>query len=245
MGNDKQKAILAVSFGTSYPETGRKNLDAIESELGKSFPEYSVYRAWTSERIIEKRKRQEQVQTDTVEEAVVRMLADGVRICIVQPIFILDGEEHKKMKEQILPYKERFEHISFGAPLLSGAEDVELASAVAAEVLQEMDADAYPVFVLHEKIRDAKQIEKMIEAAKGSGKKKVVLVPFMLTAGYHVEKDLLGIHEGSWKSRFEQAGFEVQCIKRGLGEYSGIRKMYVRHAKQAERGYQESAKKQL
>ena len=36
-----------------------------------------------------------------------------------------------------------------------------------------------------------------------------------------------------WVCQFENAGFEVCPIIKGLGEYPGIRRMYVEHAQKA------------
>lgn len=50
----KKKAILAVSFGTSYTETRELTIGAIEKAIGEAFPEYEVFRAFTSQMIIDK-----------------------------------------------------------------------------------------------------------------------------------------------------------------------------------------------
>ena len=63
---------------------------------------------------------------------------------------------------------------------------------------------------------------------------KVLLAPFMVVAGDHAIHDMSGEDEDSWRSRFEAAGFNVECIMKGLGEYPGIRKLYIEHAKTAE-----------
>ena len=52
--NTNKKAILVVSFGTSYKETREKTIDAIENEIKNSFPDYTIYRAFTSTMIIKK-----------------------------------------------------------------------------------------------------------------------------------------------------------------------------------------------
>ena len=44
----ENKAILVVSFGTSYPETRSMTIDVIEEELMKRFPDRTFYRAWTA-----------------------------------------------------------------------------------------------------------------------------------------------------------------------------------------------------
>jgi sirohydrochlorin cobaltochelatase len=43
-----KKALLIVSFGTSYPETRELTIDAIEWDLGASFKGWKVERAFTS-----------------------------------------------------------------------------------------------------------------------------------------------------------------------------------------------------
>ena len=48
MGVTEKTAILVISFGTSYEETRKKTIEQIESDLHHAFPEYPLYRAWTS-----------------------------------------------------------------------------------------------------------------------------------------------------------------------------------------------------
>lgn len=42
------KAILVVSFGTSYHDTREKTIDCIEQDIAQTFPHHHIYRAWTS-----------------------------------------------------------------------------------------------------------------------------------------------------------------------------------------------------
>jgi len=63
--------------------------------------------------------------------------------------------------------------------------------------------------------------------------RQVVLAPFMIVAGDHAENDLAGSDADSWKSRFESAGFDVRCILKGLGEYAGVREMFLDHVRDA------------
>ena len=41
-----RKAILVVSFGTSFPDTCKKTIDVIEQRIGEHFSDYKIYRAW-------------------------------------------------------------------------------------------------------------------------------------------------------------------------------------------------------
>jgi cobalamin biosynthesis Co2+ chelatase CbiK len=75
--------------------------------------------------------------------------------------------------------------------------------------------------------------ENVIEAVKAAGYKKVILRPLMVVAGDHANNDMAGDDEDSWKTAFEGAGYEVECLIRGLGENEEIRKLYVEHAQAA------------
>ena len=46
--------------------------------------------------------------------------------------------------------------------------------------------------------------------------------------------DLAGDKPDSWKSRIAARGYDVKCVLSGLGEYPGIREVFVRHAEEAE-----------
>ena len=49
-----KKAILVVSFGTSYLDTLEKTIENAENQIRNSFSEYDIYRAFTSHKIIKK-----------------------------------------------------------------------------------------------------------------------------------------------------------------------------------------------
>ena len=66
-----------------------------------------------------------------------------------------------------------------------------------------------------------------------SGYRNVVLTPLMIVAGDHAVNDMAG--EGdSWKSRLEAAGYSIDTILAGLGEYEDIQQMFAEHAEHAE-----------
>ncbi|MDU4975478.1 MAG: sirohydrochlorin cobaltochelatase [Hungatella hathewayi] len=46
---------------------------------------------------------------------------------------------------------------------------------------------------------------------------------------------MVGDEEGSWKSVFQSAGYDVVCRLKGLGELEGIRESFLEHAKMAVR----------
>ena len=50
------KAIIVVSFGTTYPETRKKTIQACEEAIQKRFPDFQVHRAFTSNVVIKRIK---------------------------------------------------------------------------------------------------------------------------------------------------------------------------------------------
>ena len=69
MSNETKKALLVVSFGTSHEDTRRVTIDAIEEDLKEAFPDYQLYRAWTSKMILAKLKERDQIFIPNVREA--------------------------------------------------------------------------------------------------------------------------------------------------------------------------------
>ena len=75
-------------------------------------------------------------------------------------------------------------------------------------------------------------LSDLLEQIKSKAKyHRVVILPLMLVSGYHVRKDLMGPNGGSWKNVFKRAGFQVECITKGLGEEAIIQNVYAEYLK--------------
>lgn len=248
------KAILAVSFGTSHMDTLDKTIGAIERSIEEHFPEYRLYRAFTSGMILKKLRKTKGLEFYNVKEAMERMAADGMETVIVQPTHIINGIENDKMLEDLMMYADRFQKIRVGKPLLSSVDDYKKAiHAVMEEVELAEDEtlvmmghgtdhhanSAYPTLeytfhllgyrqVLVGTVEGFPDFNNVLTKLEITGTKKVVLMPFMVVAGDHAKHDMAG-NEDSWKSELEEAGYEVRTILKGLGELKGIRNLFVEH----------------
>ena len=76
-------------------------------------------------------------------------------------------------------------------------------------------------------------LEDVLDAVQAGNYKRVVLEPLMVVAGDHANNDMASDEEDSWKTAFEAAGYEVECLLRGLGENESIREIYMEHAQAA------------
>lgn len=257
----KKKAILAVSFGTSHNDTRKVTIDAIERDLGDAFPDCPVYRAWTSKMIIKKLKTRDQVSVMNVKEAMEQMKADGITDVLVQPTHVINGIENDLMKEDVLSYSEFFSSISFGTPLLTSEEDSNAVIQVLTDAFSWLKPSQALVFMGHgtthfansiyaaldytfkdkgypniflgtvEAYPSMESLKRMVDAYKPE---EVFLAPFMIVAGDHAKNDMAGDDPDSWYNKFKEAGYKVTPILKGLGEYEGIRKIFVEHLKAAE-----------
>lgn len=257
-----KKAVLVVSFGTSHEDTREKTIDVLEQRIAEACPDSRMYRAWTSGMIIDKLRKRDGYEVDTVEAAVRRMLADGVTQVTVQPTHIVNGIENDRMKRDVLVYGESFERIRFGTPLLTEELDSERVITGMMEAFAELAPDTALIFMGHGTTHYANAIyaaldykfkdmgypnvfvgtveaypslETLKRMVKEGGYRRVILTPFMIVAGEHAKHDMASDDEDSWKCQFEAEGLEVTCVMKGLGEYEAIRRIFQEHAKAAVR----------
>ncbi len=256
-----EKELLAVSFGTSYNDSRRRTIGEIERALEETFPEYSVRRGFTSGMIIQRIKSRDNVEIDSVEAALDRALDNGVKELVVQPTHLMNGLEYTDLVNELAQYSDGFEKVAIGAPLLTSDEDFQkVIQVIAEETAQYDDGETAICFMGHgteaesnqvyEKMQNmiaeqgyenyfigtveaAPTLDQVMAAVQAGDYKRVVLEPLMIVAGDHANNDMAGDEEGSWKRTFEDAGYEVTCILRGLGEMEGIRQIFAEHAQAA------------
>lgn len=113
-----KKAILVVSFGTTYEETRRLTTDAVENKIRAAFPEYEVRHAFTSRIIIKKLAERDGLKVDTEKQALDKLKAEGYTEIIVQPLHMEAGDEYDKLVRAVENYSKAFAKISVGRPVL-------------------------------------------------------------------------------------------------------------------------------
>jgi sirohydrochlorin cobaltochelatase len=256
------KGLLVVSFGTSVAETRKKTIEAIEAELAAAFPERKAYRAWTSSIIRRKLRSSGELNVDSVEEAMERMLSDGITDLLVQPTHILPGGEYGKVVSAVnTAAGGRFARLRLGKPLMTSDEDVQAVAAIIEQEFSFVPSDemlalmghgsaetetnyylllaeafrkaGYPNFIVGT-VEEEPGFEPVLAAARQQKPKLIRLLPFMVVAGDHAINDMAGDEEDSWASMLRKEGFRVECILKGMGEFGSIRAMMAEKAKQAD-----------
>ena len=256
-----ESELLVVSFGTSYNDNRRLTIGAIEAAMEKAFPEYSVRRGFTSQIIIDHVKDRDGEIIDNVGEALDRAVANGVKNLVIQPTHLMNGLEYSDLVNEVAQYSDAFEAVSIGEPLLTSDEDFQAVADAIVEATASYDdgktaicfmghgteADSNAVYAKmqqlltdggHENyfvgtVEATPSLEDVLALVQAGSYERVVLQPLMIVAGDHANNDMAGDEEGSWKTTFEAAGYQVECLVNGLGELEAVQNLLVAHAQAA------------
>ena len=256
-----EKELLVISFGTSFNDSRRLTIGAIEEALDQAYPDYAVRRGFTANIVIDHVQRRDGVKIDDIDEALKRAVDNGVKKLVVQPTHLMNGIEYEEITGKIANYADAFEQVEIARPLLSSDEDFEKVEKAIVDWTKEYDdGKTAIVFMGHgteaasneiyakmqKKLTDdgyknyfvgtveaSPSLDDVRKLVKDGGYTRVVLEPLMVVAGDHANNDMAGDDEDSWKSAFTADGVEVECVLRGLGENEAIRQIYVEHAKEA------------
>jgi len=254
------KVLLVVSFGTSYDNNRDLSIGGVENALQAAYPDYQVRRAFTSQIIMDKLAARGTI-IDNVDQAMDKIVAEGVKDIVIQPTTIMAGFEYMDLVTDASQYKSKFDSFVIGSPLLTTDADFSaVAKAITDHTSQYVADDTAIIFMGHGTdapsnavyaklggvlasegyknyfvgtVEGTPTLEDMIQAATNANVKKVVLQPLMVVAGDHANNDMAGDDADSWKSQFTDAGFEVTTLIEGLGQNPAIQQMYVQHAKEA------------
>ena len=259
--NIGENELLVLSFGTSFNDSRRLTIGAIEDQLEKSFPDYSVRRGFTANIVIDHVAKRDGEKIDDIDESLKRAVDNGVKNLVVQPTHLMNGLEYEELKGDIAQYSDAFDKIAIGQPLLSSDDDFSrVENAIVDWTKDYDDGETAIVFMGHgtsadsngvyQKMQDlltkdghtnyfvgtveaTPSLDDVMAAVKKGNYKRVVLEPLMVVAGDHANNDMAGDDKDSWKSQFGGAGYQVECLLRGLGENETIRQIYVEHAQAA------------
>ena len=256
-----ERELLVASFGTSFNDSRRLTIGAIEKRMADTFPDWSVRRGFTSQIIIDHIQKRDKVAIDNITQALDRAADNKVKTLVVQPTHLMYGLEYKDLEKEVGKYTDAFEKVAIGAPLLDTDGDMaDVVDAIVKATAEYDDGETAIVFMGHGTEADSNgvyakmqqvltdsghkhyfigtveaspTVQDVLKQVKKGSYKKVVLEPLMIVAGDHANNDMAGDEEDSWKSIFEKEGYEVTCVLRGLGELEDIQNILVRHAQSA------------
>ncbi len=254
-----KKNILLTAHGSTAPGAKRSygNIDRI---VKREFKDIPVYWAYTSE-FVRRKLAGQGVQTNSISEALGRMKQNGVRELVLQSLHVVRGSVYEEIIKAVAPFKNDFEKIRIGAPLLASANDLEKFSKALETMIPDgrLKDDAvilvghgsrmekgYEMFAIAGAELNKKDNKIFVGTISGkpafgevhsllkkSGVKKAYLIPMMTAAGGHAINDMAGSKEYSWKTMLENAGIECVPVMKGIGEDDNMAAIFVDHLKEA------------
>ena len=252
-----KKAILVVSFGTSYLEPLKNSIESVENKIRNQFKDYDVHRAFTSHMIIKKLEIVHGLIVEKPEELLERLYIEGYEEVIIQPLHIIPGEEFSYIKNIEVYFKDKFKSIKVGRPIfyyqgieglpedyslfiksikgiIEGEEAVVMMghgtvhpSNAVYGALQSVLNDEGYKNVFVGTVKGYPNFTSVLNKIKKRGIKKVLLMPLMLVAGNHAINDMTSEKDNSWKSMLEAEGIEVKLWTKGLGELDEFAQLYI------------------
>ena len=255
-----KKALLVISFGTSYAETRKKTIEATEELLKKAYPEHDFYRAFTSRVIIKKLKKRDDLFIDLPKEALQKLKEAGYTEVICQTTHIINGHEYDITLKELKAFEKDFEVLKLGRPLLTSADDYKKTMDILVNHMPDFKENEALIYMGHGSYHHANstypcmdyilkhhghenvyvatvegfpELSDILPKLEEKKYKKIILAPFMLVAGDHAINDMASDEEDSWKTQLIEAGFEVEIILQGLGEYTEIQELFLEHLKEA------------
>ena len=226
-----EKELLVVSFGTSYNDSRRLTIGAIETALAEAFPDWLVRRAFTSQIIIDRVRERDGVEIDNVKAALDRAVDNGVKTLVVQPTHLTSDGDFQAVADAITQATAQYDDGDTAICFMGHGTEAE-SNRVYGELQQVLNTAGHDHYYVGT-VEAEPTLEDVLAGVKDSGAHKVVLQPLMIVAGDHANNDMAGDEEGSWKRAFQDAGYEVECVLKGLGELEAIQQLFAAHAQAA------------
>lgn len=260
------KAILVISFGTSYLDALTNSIERIENKIQDEFKEYEIKRAFTSHKVIKKLKEKHNIYVDNPAESLDKLIELGIKDVIVQPLHMIAGSEFTYIKNVVNKYDDKFNSINVGRPILyyQGIEDLPQDYTLFIESINEIldknenvilfghgtanpSNSAYGCLqvVLEDEgynnvfvgtVEGYPNFQSVLKRLKKNNIKEVTLVPLMVVAGDHAKNDMASEEEDSWNSMLKANGINVKLHLKGLGEIDSFNELYIQRIKDVMEG---------
>ncbi|WP_419781200.1 sirohydrochlorin cobaltochelatase [Maridesulfovibrio sp.] len=256
-----KQGILLTAFGCALPDTHHL-YKRFEDEVREKYPNMDVRWAFTANRI-RRKLRSRGLAAFSVAEALSQMIDDGFSHVAVQSLHTLPGVEYDWVKQQARSMchpRKGLSRVTMGVPMLYKMDDLEqTVLAVSGYLPPDRKEDEGVVLIGHgtyhkehtaymalegllsrslPDVLVGTLMDKSGPAELGThflnrGIRKVHLVPFMCVPGHHVQVDLFGEGEHSWKNILLGLGCEVLPVFKGSLEHQDFRNIWHEHLAEA------------
>lgn len=204
-----KKAVVVISFGTSYNDTRKKTIDRCEDIIKKEFEGVDFFRAWTSKMIIRKIKKRDNEYIYYPDELFEKLYSEGYTDIYIQSLHLICGDEYTKLLNIVDRYKDKFENIVVGRPLLKSIEDHKRLASFLGNI-STCDVD-----------NDKEENEKVATVWMGHGSEHIANSSYT-TLDYMLKMDRIRAYIGTVEG-YPEIGEVIELLKR-----DGVKKVHLR-----------------
>lgn len=242
---------MAVSFGTTFPETRQKQSELQKKRLGLRFQIMTSLGHLHLESFGNELKKMKEFELMMSIQHCQNYVIRGYTEVYVQSLHVIPGIEYNLVCDAVNRYKEKFLKIKVTAPLLETFEDFQhlvvflqkqseyLPSGKA--VLWMGHGTAHSAFTTYAcldhmlygsksyvgAVESYPDINDEIKRLRHAHINKVYLQPLMMVAGNHAHNDMASDDPKSWKSILKENGIAAHPVLKGLGEFPEIQNMFI------------------
>lgn len=256
-----RRAVLIVSYGTSDQVSLEKTVEAAEKDVSEHFEGTKVYRAFSSDSVRKKLRRERGVRVDDVQEALERIKTDGYMQVYVQPVHMIEDSANECMREEVDARIACgcYAAAVTGRPLLDSDRDFEEAAAALAAALPDARREhgrALLITGCTGSLSEKQALDRLQKAfdrispesfftvgAKDDKMLKILADRFLqediqeiLALPLAFSSGGSGLCADTLKDTagpyLQSRGLRVRSVMKGMGECAGIRGLAIRHLEQ-------------
>lgn len=247
--------IILSAFGTTT--AAKQAYSSLEDSLQPQFPGYRIHWFYTSPTVRLRTAKDQPGQPDSLQELLTGIISTGPGRIVIQSLHVLPGHEFHRLARQTggLDYK-----LGLGMPLLHCPADYSRVRhclgplldrarrrhqavlvlghgtdhpcwtafcALEAELRKEGDPSIFVATL--EKYPGA--ADRVIAEIRQSGHREVLVIPFLMVAGMHFVRDIVGQGLESVQSRLTRNHLLLHLHEQGLATLPGIAEIFGDHIK--------------
>lgn len=255
MSQPAMAPIILTAFSLSEAAIATNRV--IENVIRNHYPDRPLFWAYNQRTVT--RARQNGRNDILLPHEILRNLAENNHsVAIMQSLHLLPGFEFHELQKEVRCCQGL--DCRIGLPLFSSPSDYHLLlDLLAPTIMQNRDCAVlvighgtrHPVWTaylaLESMLRQRfgerlfvgvlehyPKTDQVVHTIAEKGYRQVLLIPFFLSYGLHVERDMLGDNSHSLKNTLENHGIEIDVMHHGIGMIPGIGELVVRHIDEAD-----------
>ena len=246
-----RQAVIFASFGSADPVVRAKTIDATAAQIQAVFKNIKVVQAYTSN-FIRRKLNTQGTNVLSIAEQIDSLREGGVKKIIILPSHLTAGEEFDN-KIKIFAADD----VDVISPLFTPDCNTEFDKHIFDVIIECFNilGDEELVLIGHgsphrhnpvyenlQKLADSKNLgvhigvieptdtpnfNDVVNRLQRQSVKNILIAPMLFSGGSHINMDIAGDDNNSWKSRLMRADFNIRVCTDGLGTFKIFQRLYV------------------